>query len=153
MSTAELVRYTRDDIQKILRHDNFTNNDELSWLTSVQVEPVMHQIGEDWKLAHLPSVDIQVIETDNFKTGIMHAENERPVIVLNEDDVVMDYDFISHLHPIHDAAAYLWVTEPYASTKEYEIHNYWFREDTYPDPLPPHDGSLGWADKVIVEEE
>lgn len=151
-----IKKYSRDDIQRIIREEGCTP-DEVTYLTALSNFAIVAEIPgfPEPKLAGMMSVDILVFQVSNYPTGIYQAAGQQPIILLNEDWSLLDYDFISDLHTQHDWDVYLWLSEPWTETeRSFGIHGEWYRRDVYPDGMKAFDGkTLGWEDKAPISKE
>lgn len=150
-------RYSKQDIMDIILHERITRED-CTYLCALSphgmvldtyVEGVSSLVG-------MKSISVIVIETEDYITGYFSEPGAEPIIVMNENISVLDYDFISQLHPVHDYEIYLWLTQPWDIediVDGMEIDSLvgnlgeWYRRDVYKDGIMPYDGKLlGWAD-------
>lgn len=149
-------RYTQNQIGNILKQEGITP-DDMTFLTAISNYAIVVEVpGQDeGKLAGLKATDVPVFEVSGYPSGIWQEDGKQPIILLNTDTSIMDYDFVSELHPQHDWDVYLWMDVPWVSAKEsFGIMGEWYRRDTYPDGFKPFDGqSLGWEDLPPNEEE
>ena len=155
LMNERIRRYSEDDIRRITR-DEMISNDDLSFLTALSnFASVIEVPGEkEPKLANLRTVDIPVLQVTTVPTGIFREQGKQIIILINEDSSILDYDFISSLHPMHDWDVYLWLDRPWLDIdSDLGVHGEWYRRDVYPDGMSPFTGELGWEDRAPVDEE
>lgn len=149
-------RYSKDDILDIIRHEGITR-DDFTYLCALSTYAMVADnpnTGEG-ALAGLKSISVAVIETDAYPTGYFFELGTEPIIVMNESSSILDYDFISELHPAHDWEIYLWLSCPWHGLNEpMGIHGEWYRREVYKDGMLPFDGkTLGWEDSAPMKDE
>lgn len=149
-------RYTGDEIKDIIREEKVGPGD-LSFLCALSTFGMVvdnPNTGEG-TLAGMKTISIPVIETDAYPTGYFFEVGSDPIIVLNDEASVLDYDFISDLHPAHDWEIYLWMTCPWDSSEEsFGLFGEWYQRDVYKDGIMPFDGkALGWEDSAPTKDE
>lgn len=135
--------YTIEEINEIVQAEGISP-EETTFFTAISSTAMVI----DSKPVGLRSVTVPVIETDTYQTG-HHTHPARGVIlVINTETSVLDYDFISELHPMHDWDVYLWTMYPWDSGEQrLGVFGEWYRRDVYPDGISPFDGeTLGWED-------
>ena len=155
LMNERIRRYSEDDIRRITR-DEMISNDDLSFLTALSnFATVIEVPGEEKpKLANLRTVDIPVLQVSTVPTGIFREQGKQIIILINEDSSILDYDFISSLHPMHDWDVYLWLDRPWLDIdSDLGVHGEWYRRDVYADGMSPFTGELGWEDRAPVDEE
>lgn len=155
LMNERIRRYSEDDIRRITS-DEMISNDDLSFLTALSnFASVIEVPGEEKpKLANLRSVDVVVLQVSTVPTGIFREQGKQIIILINEDSSILDYDFISSLHPMHDWDVYLWLDRPWLEIdSDLGVHGEWYRRDVYPDGMSPFTGELGWEDRAPVVEE
>lgn len=149
-------QYTLKEIRDILEENNYQPED-MTFLSAATAHGGVTDLGDGlgWKVSALGTVNTMTIETEKHPTGIFKQSGYLPVIILNSDRDILDYDFISGLHPIPDAEVYLWSEYPYsAADMPLIVYDEWFRRDTYKDGMRPFDGkTLGWEDTANVYSE
>lgn len=151
-----MKHYTRTEIQGVIDHEGVGNSD-LSFLCALSTYAVVidnPKTGEAEPLG-LKSISVGVIESHDYPTGIYQSPGQPVFIVINEVDSILDYDFISELHPTHDYEIYLWMSAPWgAPGTSFGIYGEWYRSDVYKDYMTPYDGTtLGWEDLVPTQDE
>lgn len=146
--TKRFREYTKVEILAVIMaehvgREDFTYLSALSNYALVGYNPETN----DSSLAGIKCVDVKVVHTDRFPTGIFHQLGTEAVIVLNEEESILDYDLLSEMHPMHDWDVYLWLSDKWANEgTDLGIHGEWYRRDVYPDGIEPFNGKLGWAD-------
>lgn len=149
-------RYSKDDINDIIR-DEHISSDDFTFLCALSTHATVmeHPHTGQGVLAGMRSVDVVVLESDKYPTGYFFETGQQPVIVINEESSILDYDFISDLHPMHDWDVYLWLTYPWTIAETpIGIHGEWYRREVYPDGIVAFDGvTLGWEDKNPTDKE
>lgn len=152
----EIARYSRDDINEIIAELGIVS-DDATWLTAITTYASVTDIGENAAmLVSMPAVDILTFEVVGYPTGIYRAPGQQPIILLNAEDDILDYDFISRLHPASDYEIYLWLSEQWEHPTDEELHCYgdWYRSEVYKDHMPRYaGGELEWPDLPKVSEE
>lgn len=151
-------RYNAGEIKDIARHENITGRDDMSFLCAMNIHPMVveHPSSGKATLANLRTVSIPVIETDDYPTGIYFEPGRMPIIVINSEISILDYDFISDLHPVQDSEIYLWLSHPWEDIEEEALGIYaeWYRREVYKDGIMPFDGkTLGWEDSAPGGDE
>ena len=155
LMNERIKRYSNDDIKGIIQDEDLTS-DDMSYLTAISNFAIVATVpGEkEGKLAGLKPVEIPVFLVYDHYTGIYREPGQYPIIFLNEEASILDYDFISELHPQHDWEVYLWLAHRWSDAdSDLGIHGEWYRRDVYPDGMTPFTGELGWEDRAPVEEE
>lgn len=155
LMNERIRRYSEDDIRRITR-DEMISNDDLSFLTALSNFASVIEVpgSKEPKLANLRTVDIVVLQVSTVPTGIFREQGKQIIILINEDSSILDYDFISSLHPMHDWDVYLWLDRPWLEIdSDLGVHGEWYRRDVYPDGMSPFTDELGWEDRAPVEEE
>lgn len=151
-----LRRYSKDDINNIVDELEL-DSDEFTYLSALPVHPLVFEIeGTDAaSLAAIKTVSIPVIETHSHTTGVFSEAGYSPIIVLNQPEVIMDYDFISEIHAVKDCDVYLWLSYPWEDREApLSIYGEWCRRETYKDGFTPYNGKfLGWEDSPPIQEE
>lgn len=150
-------RYTKDEINNIIRHERILGNEEFSFLSGMYAQP---SVGEnphtkETVLAFLKTVTVPVIETEEFETGYFFEQGHAPLLVINDERSMLDYDFISELHPAHDCDMYLWLNHPWEiPDTSLGVYGEWYRREVYKDGILPFDGkTLGWEDSAPIKDE
>lgn len=142
-------RYTKAEITSIIASEQLVP-EQFSWLCALSTSAmVINQPDSTYGImAGLRSVCVVVIEVDSYPTGIYYETGEDPVIIINTDSSILDYDFISELHVMHDWEVYLWTAFPWTIVDApVAIYGEWYRSDTYKDGITPFSGKeLGWED-------
>lgn len=153
-------RYSAEEIKDIARHENITDREDMSFLCAMNIQPMVVENPKSGMatLANLRTVSIPVIETEDYLTGIYFEAGQMPIIVINTDISLLDYDFISDLHPVEDSEIYLWLSHPWEVLEEEEedvgIYAEWYRREVYKDGMRPYDGkTLGWEDSAPRKDE
>lgn len=143
-------RYTKDEINNIIRHERIVGNEEFSFLSAMNAQPF---VGEDphtkeTVFGFLKTITVPVIETEDFGTGYFFEQGHAPLLVINAELSVLDYDFISELHPAHDCDMYLWLSHPWEiPDTPLGVYGEWFRREVYKDGMMPFNGkTLDWED-------
>lgn len=155
LMNERIRRYSEDDIRRITREEEISGED-LTFLTALSnFASVIEVPGEkEPKLANLRTVDIPVFQVYTVPTGIFREQGKQIIILINEDSSILDYDFISSLHPMHDWDVYLWLDRPWLDIdSDLGVHGEWYRRDVYADGMSPYKDELGWEDLAPVEEE
>lgn len=160
MTADRFRRYTRDEVRRIMAEQGYSI-DDLTYLTSVSNYAMVSEMPShnpkemNSYAAWMRSVDVAVLEISDYATGIYQEAGQAPMILLNTETAVMDYDFVSELHPQHDWDVYLWVMFPYTiSDMPLVVMAEWFRRDVYPDNMSKYtEGELGWEDRREDSEE
>ena len=155
LMNERLRRYSGDDIRRITREEGISSED-LTFLTALSNFASVIEVpgSEEPKLANLRTVDIPVIQVSTVPTGIYREQGKQIIIVINEDSSILDYDFISSLHPMHDWDVYLWLDRPWLDIdSDLGVHGEWYRRDVYADGMSPYKDELGWEDQAPVDEE
>lgn len=149
-------RYSKSDILDIISYEGITR-DDFTYLCALSTYAMVvdNPNTGDGTLAGLKSISVAVIETDAYPTGYFFELGTEPIIVMNESSSILDYDFISELHPAHDWEIYLWLSCPWHVTSEpMGIHGEWYRREVYKDGMLPFDGkTLGWEDSAPKQDE
>ena len=149
-------RYSMDEITNIITSEQLTG-DDFDWLCALSTYAVVvdNPVTKNGAIAGMRSVCVTVIHTDMFPTGYFFDAGLEPVIVINDETSILDYDFISDLHPMHDWEIYLWLSHPWAVPETpLGIYGEWYRSDTYKDGIMPFDGkTLGWEDQPPVVDK
>lgn len=149
-------RYSKDDINNIVSEEGITS-DDFTFLCALSNYAMVteHPYTKKGVVTGMKSVDVVVLQTDKYPTGYFYEPGVQPVIVINEDNTILDYDFISELHPMHDWDVYLWLSHPWTvADTPLGIHGEWYRRDTYKDGMLPFNGkTLDWEDRNPNEEE
>lgn len=155
LMNERIRRYSEDDIRRITREEEISDED-LSFLTALSnFASVIEVPGiKEPKLANLRAVDIPVLQVYTVPSGIFREHGKQIIILINEDSSILDYDFISSLHPMHDWDVYLWLDRPWLDIdSDLGVHGEWYRRDVYPDGMSPYKDELGWEDRAPVDEE
>lgn len=143
-------RYTRHEVIEIMSSFEYDPED-ISFLTAISNYAVVTEIPELDKrnVGWMRTVDVPVVEVPTQPTGIYSQQGQPPMILLNVEQSIMDYDFVSALHPQHDWDVYLWLAYPYTSPDLLlGVMGEWFRRDVYPDRMRPFNGKeLDWEDQ------
>ena len=149
-------RYSKGDILDIISYEDITS-DDFTYLCALSTHAMVADVPnkDEGTLAGLKSISVAVIETDAYPTGYFFEVGNAPIIVLNESSSILDYDFISELHPAHDWEIYLWLSYPWdAVDAPMCIHGEWYRNEVYKDGMVPFDGkTLGWEDSAPNQDE
>lgn len=149
-------RYSKGDILDIISYEGISR-DDFTYLCALSTYALVVDTPntEEGTLAGMKSISIPVIETDAYPTGYFFEPGTEPVIVLNEGASVLDYDFISELHPSHDWEIYLWLSYPWdVVSAPIGIHGEWYRSEVYKDGMMPYNGkTLGWEDSAPTQDE
>lgn len=150
-----IKRYNYDDIRKIFSNEGLSS-DDMSFLCAISNYAAMYEVPgeEEPKLGHILTSEVPVFVVDDAESGIFFKKGSQPVIILNPTRSVMDYDFISHLHPQNDWDVYLWLDVPWSATEEdLGVYGEWYRRHVHKDGIEPFDGTLGWADIAVKQED
>lgn len=140
-------RYTGREIEQILRAEDLDRDDRM-YLSAVfaQIYVLEDKNDPSKKVAagHQAS-DVVVYEVEDHETGVFRVFGKVPIILINSNDMYMDYTVISDMHPIPDAEFYVLSTDPFA--EQGENLGYWHRDDAIaPDYMPRFNGVLDWPD-------
>lgn len=156
LMAERIRRYSKDDIGRIFEDEEITG-DDLTFLTAISNFAMVAEVPgqKEGKLAGLAPVEVPVFLVYNHYSGIYQEAGQQPIIILNEEASIMDYDFISELHPQHDWDVYLWISRPWKDVDtDFGIHGEWCRRDVYPDGMQPFNGEVrGWEDSAPDTEE
>lgn len=152
--------YTRSEIAELVDSEELEDSDDYTWLCALSTYAMVisnNGIGGS-AFAGLKTICIPVIHTDTHQTGYYFEPGQEPIIVINEDRSILDYDFISELHPVHESEVYLWLSDPWTEPDIHlGVHGEWYRSDTYKDGIERFNGkSLDWEDLPpidIIEED
>lgn len=141
-------RYSADEIKEIGGGKNISP-DDITFLTAIH----SYALIVDGKLFGAKTVDIPVIQTDTHQTGIYKEQGQMPVIIINEEQSILDYDFISALHPLEGADVYLWISHAWVDVgADLGIHGEWYRRDVYSDNMEKFkELPLTWEDLAPEE--
>lgn len=138
----DIKRYNKHEVISVLHTEKITA-DDFTYLTAIHNHAAVH----DGNVMGLNCVDIKVAAVDNYPTGFFHEQGKELLLILNEEQSVLDYDFISKLHPIADADVYLWISHKWDDAgTDLGIHGEWYRRDVYPDGMRPFKDKPGWED-------
>lgn len=152
----EFIRYSKDDINEIIRALDIDSSDA-TWLTAITTYAAVTDIGESHgMLISMPAVDVLTFEITGYRTGIYRAPGQYPIILLNTEEDILDYDFISNLHPAGDYEIYLWLSEQWEEPTGEDLYYYdaWYRSEVYKDYMPRYvGGPLQWPDLPKSTEE
>lgn len=152
----DLARYSMDDIKQIIEELDIARSDS-TWLTAITTYASVANIGDDkTMMVSMPAVDVLTFEVVGYPTGIYHAPGQQPVILLNAEDDILDYDFISQLHPAGDYEIYLWLAEPWEQPSGEELYCFgeWYRSEVHKEHMPRYEsGPLQWPDLPKITEE
>ena len=145
----QIKRYNQAEMVSLM-HTEKVGADDFTYLSALHNYGI---VGVDeatgaTSLAGIKCVDVKVIQVDQYETGYFYEQGKELFIVINEGNTILDYDFISEIHPIKDADVYLWISRPWADVgSDIGIHGEWYRRDTYKDGMEPFNGTtLGWED-------
>lgn len=144
MMAERIRKYSKDDIVSIFEDEEITG-DDMTFLTAISNFAMVATVPgqKEGKLAGLAPVDVPVFLVYNHGSGIYQEQGQQPIIILNEEASIMDYDFISEIHPQHDWDVYLWITCRWKEADtDFGIHGEWYRRDVYPDGMQPFDGKV-----------
>ena len=140
-------RYTGREIEQILRAEDLDRDDRM-YLSAVFAQIYVLQNKDDPSdkiVAGHPASDVVVYEVEDHETGVFNVFGKVPIILINSNDMFMDYTVISDMHPIADAEFYVLSTDPFAEQGEHL--GYWHRDDAItPDHMPKFNGVLDWPD-------
>lgn len=152
----ELARYSMDDINQIIEELDIARSDA-TWLTAITTYASVTEIGARGAMpVGMPAVDVLTFEVVGYPTGIYRAPGQQPIILLNAEDDILDYDFISRLHPAEDYEIYLWLDEPWEHPSGEEMHCFgeWYRSEVHKEHMPRYEsGPLQWPDLPKQTEE
>lgn len=151
-------RYNAEEIKDIAKHEDITGIDGMTFLCALNMQPMIVEYPSPGMatLANLRTISIPVIETEDYLTGIYSEAGHMPIIVINADRSIMDYDLISDLHPVKDSEIYLWLSHPWEELEEEDLGIYgeWYRRIVYKDGMRPYDGTTrGWEDQPPTSYE
>lgn len=152
---ANIMKYTAREIAAIIIHENVTP-EEYGFLTAVSAYGM---VGKNpatgvTEAVGIKPVDVVTYNTDKYPTGIFRELGRPPIIVLNDEDSILDYDFISELHPMHDWDIYLWADTPYIKAgTDIGIFGEWYRRDYYPDGIEPFVMPVAEEVEEVMDEE
>lgn len=137
-----IKQYNKYEVVSLLHTEKITA-DDFTYLTALQTYGAVSDEG----LTGFKCVDIKVAAVDEYPTGFFFEQGKELLLVINEEKSILDYDFISRLHPIEDADIYLWLSHKWADVgSDLGIHGEWYRRDVYPDGIRPFQDKLGWED-------
>lgn len=141
--------YTKGEIKDIVSDGDY-HVDDLTYLCALSshAEVLGNPFNGSPALMGLRSISIPVITTDKYVSGYYVEAGQQPMIVINVDASVIDYDFISDIHPMQNMDVYLWTDMPYTEDSDYlGLSGEWYRRDVYPDKFKPFNGDLrSWED-------
>ena len=144
-----IKRYNKHEMGSLL-HTEKVEAEDYTYLTALHNYAIVGTNEETGMvdMAGIKCVDVKVIQVDQYETGYFYEQGKELFIIINEEASILDYDFISEIHPIKDADVYLWITRPLEEAgTDIGIHGEWYRRDTYKDGMMPFDGkTLGWED-------
>ena len=155
LMAERIRRYSEDDIRRIIR-DEMITGDDVTFLTAISNFATVIEVPgvKEGQLLGMRSVDIPVFQVSSVPSGIFKDVGSQTIILINEDSSILDYDFISELHPIHDYDVYLWLDRPWLEIdSDLGVHGEWYRRDVYPDGMTAFNGMQGWEDIAPVDEE
>lgn len=143
----EIYRYNEDEIREIIDSEA-TDYQDVSFLTALSTFGGVADLGEgEARFGWVKPVAVLVIETTDYQTGIFKQHGALPILVLNIDQVVMDYDFISAVHTTTEADIYIWSAVPWSDvTSDLGVYGEWYRRDVYKDGMKPFEGTQTWED-------
>lgn len=151
-----LRSYSRDDINNIIDELDL-DRDDFTYLAALPVQPMVFEIEGTGAavMAAIKTLSIPVIETHSHATGVFSEAGYSPIIVLNQPEVIMDYDFISEIHAVKDCDVYLWLAYPWEDVDApLTIYGEWLRRETYKDGFTAFNGKFrGWEDSPPTQEE
>lgn len=155
LERERIKKYSWNELSQVIEAEQLSY-DDMTYLTSISTYAAVTDLGKGrTALAGLSSKSILVFLVAQYPTGVYSEPGISPIIVINEDETVLDYDLVSELHTNHDWEIYLWLSEPWEDNdSNLGIHGEWYRSDVYPDGMKPFDGeNLGWEDKNNSVEE
>ena len=148
-SNSRMKMYGRGDMMDAVAREQLDGED-MSFLAAISTFAMVAELPGmvEPKLAGLRTVDIPVFDVTDHPTGIFQEVGQQSIIFINGGDSLLDYDFISELHPQHDWDVYLWMSCPWRNFEsDIGLYGEWYRRDVYPDGMLAYDGKmLGWED-------
>ena len=143
----KIKQYNKHEMVSLVHTEGITESD-YTYLTSLNMDAT---VGDDTTAKWITPVGVLVIQTPNYPTGYFINPGVGVVLIINEVESLLDYDFVSALHPIADADVYLWTTAEWKDDDQpLGLCGEWYRRDTYKDDMKPFNGvRLGWEDLPI----
>lgn len=148
----ETVKYTLDEVNDILRHNDVDLDDEVYWLIGLDFDVVVFPDGQPEALT--PS-EIRLYFIEGWRSGVFQDPGVEPVILLNaEDGPPVTYELLSALHPVPDKEMYIISPVRYTHPEDDSPtegtlgdSRYWARSDVYHEDMPKFESELDWPDK------
>ena len=141
MEQPRIEEYDKDGIREVLEVEGL-GLDDLLYLSAFDVEATQFiEMPDGHHHAWAGTKSVAVIDAVESPSGIYKPVGGYPIIVLNRERDVIDYDMVSELHPLHDASVYALLTAPYEKPDEGFIYLAdWYRRDVYKDGIKPWTG-------------